>query len=316
MRFLQFIKRVDFLRGAKSPLREGPGVIKITKAGYIYIALTIFLGISAVNTGNNLVYLIVSALLSFMGISGFFGKRNLSKVDINIEFPQEIYANKEFPLKINLTNRRGFLPVFLMRVKIDAYETIFPFIDKKSCAVRYTNVSFERRGRYEIKNIHICSVFPFSFFMRCRRLEKSFDFIVFPEPKKCDLLSTFEKEKLSKGERHLDKAGFESEILSIREYIHGDPFKYISWKATAKTGELKTKELSSLAFQPIIVDFEKITIKDTEEKISCITYTILQLLKKNIPVGLKIGDKFHMPDVSNAHKISILKELALYGGEK
>lgn len=291
-------------------------MIKITKAGYIYIALTIFLGISAVNTGNNLVYLIVAALLSFMGISGFFGKRNLSKIDIDIEFPQEIYANKEFPLKIRLKNNRGFLPVFLMRVKIDQYETLFPFIDKKRDSVKYINISFKKRGKYEIKNIHICSVFPFNFFIRCRRLNKPFEFIIFPEPKRCELMSSFERERLSKGERHTDKAGFESEILSIREYIHGDPFKYINWKATAKTGELKTKELSSLAFQPIVIDFEKSAIRSIEEKISCITYTILQLLKKNIPVGLKMGDKFYKPDISNSHKISILKELALYGAER
>jgi len=68
--------------------------------------LTIFLGVSAINTGNNLIYLIVAALLSFMGISGFFGKNNLSSVEVDIEFPQEIYARNEFPLKINLTNKK------------------------------------------------------------------------------------------------------------------------------------------------------------------------------------------------------------------
>lgn len=292
-------------------------VIKITKAGYIYIALTLFLGFSAVNTGNNLVYLIVSALLSFMGISGFFGKRNLSKVDIDAELPQEIYANKEFPLKIRLKNKRGFLPVFLMKVKIEeTEEALFPFIDKNSGAAEYINISFKQRGKYGIKDVHICSVFPFNFFIRCKRLDKSLDFIVFPEPQKCALLTSFEREKISKGERPLDKSGYESDILSIREYIQGDPFKYINWKATAKTGELKTKELSSLAYQPIVIDFDRSSIKNIEERISCITYTVLQLLKKNIPVGLKIGDRFYKPDVSNSHKISILKELALYGIEK
>lgn len=274
------------------------------------------MGFAAVNTGNNLVYLIVAALLSFMGVSGFFGRRNLLKVDMDAEIPQEIYANKEIPLEIRLKNRRSFLPVFLMRVKIEGYETLFPFIDKGSASVKYIKIAFKERGRYKIKDVHICSVFPFSFFTRCRRLDKPFDFIVFPEPKKCELLSSFEREKTAGGERHLDRAGYESEILSIREYIHGDPFKYINWTATAKTGELKTKELSSRAYQPIVIDFKKSTVRNIEERISCVTYTILQLLKKNIPVGLKIGDRFYKPDVSNAHKKSILKELALYGAEK
>ncbi|MDA8215575.1 MAG: hypothetical protein M0Z64_09925, partial [Nitrospiraceae bacterium] len=96
-----------------------------------------------------------------MGISGFFGKRNLSKIDIELEYPQEIYANKEFPLKINLKNKRGFLPVFLMKVRIDQYEPLFPFIDKKSGSVKYMNISFKERGRYKIESVHICSVFPF-----------------------------------------------------------------------------------------------------------------------------------------------------------
>ncbi|MBI5213800.1 MAG: DUF58 domain-containing protein [Nitrospirae bacterium] len=296
-------------------------VIKITNAGWLYIALTLFLGFAGVNTSNNLIYLIVSALLGFMAISGFFGKRNLSKIDIDAEIPQEIFANKEFPLKISLKNLKGFLPIFLMRVKImqdgQRYiETLFPFVDKKSYSSGYMDISFKNRGRRGIKDIYVCSVFPFNFFVRCRRLSASFDFIVFPEPKKSALLNVIERQRLSKGEIQTDKTGYESEMLSIRKYVLGDPFKYINWKATAKTGGLKTKEFSSLSYQPIVIDFEKIDIKNIEEKISCIAYMILQLLKKNIPAGLRIDGRFYPPDISNAHKISMLKELALYGIEK
>jgi len=49
-------------------------VIKINKAGYIYILLTILVGFSAVNTANNLVYIIASALLSYMLVSGISGE--------------------------------------------------------------------------------------------------------------------------------------------------------------------------------------------------------------------------------------------------
>ncbi len=296
-------------------------VIKITNTGWLYIALTIFLGVAGVNTANNLIYLIVSALLGFMVVSGFFGKRNLSKIDIDAEIPQEIFANKEFPLKISLKNLKGFLPIFLMRVMImqdgqKLYESLFPFVDKKSYSSGYMDISFKKRGRHIIKEVYICSVFPFNFFVRCRRLGASFDFIVFPEPRKSALLNILEKERLSKGAIQIDKIGYESEVLSMRKYIMGDPFKYINWKATAKTGALKTKELSSLAYQPIVIDFEKIDIKNIEEKISSITYMILQLLRKNIPVGIKIGGRFYKPDISNSHKISMLSELALYGIEK
>ena len=134
--------------------------------------------------------------------------------------------------------------------------------------------------------------------------------------KPCDLSSLYEQEKKRRGEKISDRLGYESDIVSIREYVRGDPLKYIHWKATAKTGKLKTKELSSLAHRPVIIDFEKVSIANIEERISSIAYAIVQFCKKNIPVGLKINGNLYLPDVSSAHKINLLRELALYGTDR
>jgi uncharacterized protein (DUF58 family) len=257
-------------------------------------------------------YLIVAALLSFMGISGFFGKSNLSKIAVEVEFPLEIYTNINFPLKVTLKNNRRLLPVFLLRIQTGYSSIFFPFIDVKGESTRYVDVTFRKRGEYEIGNIYISSVFPFNFFTRYKVLRDKFHFIVFPELKRCDLLNIYEKGRRIKGEKITDRIGYESDIVSIREYVYGDPLKYINWKATAKTGKLKTKELSTLSYQPIIINFDKVAIRDLEEKLSCISYSILQALKKNMPVGLKINDRVYEPGVSRAHKINMLKELALY----
>lgn len=258
--------------------------------------------------------MIVSALLAFMSISGIFGKNNLSKIELDIDFPQEIYAHNKFPVKVTIKNRRKFLPAFLIRLKTDIFETLFPFTDTKGETTRYVNISFPKRGLYQLKGPLINSVFPFNFFTRFRQLESNIEVVVFPELKHCELYTLYVKNKKVKGEKASDKIGFESDIVSIREYVHGDPLKYIHWKATAKTGKLKTKELSTLTYQPIVIDFEKVAINDTEEKISCIAYSIVQLLRKNIPIGLKINGRLYEPGISYAHKISMLKELALYNG--
>jgi hypothetical protein len=44
--------------------------LRLSKAGASYIALTLLTGFAAVNTGNNLLFLVVSALLAFMAVSG------------------------------------------------------------------------------------------------------------------------------------------------------------------------------------------------------------------------------------------------------
>ena len=298
----------------------GPGVIKITKAGWFYIILTIFLGVSGINTGNNLIYLIVAAFLSFMAISGIFGKRNLAKTDVQIELPEEIYAGTSVPVRVILRNRRRFLPAFLLRVHVSGNEILFPFVEVKSDGTKYLPLSFPERGRAEIRNIYLSSVFPFNFFIRYRKMPGVFEALVFPRAKKCES-PFFEREMRSRGEQAEDKTGYEADLISLRDYITGDPIKYIHWKASAKTGKLKTKELSSLSHQPLIIDFDSLPIKEREEKISCVTYLLLKFLKQNIPVGLRIDGALYKPftkdhgERTRALKFTMLTKLALYGRE-
>ncbi len=247
-----------------------------------------------------------------MGISGFFGKSNLSRIEVEVEFPPEIYANSGFPLKVTLKNRRRLLPVFLMRLQVGDLALFFPFVDQRNESTKYVTALFSKRGAYRIENVYVSSVFPFNFFTRYRVLRTVLSFIVFPELRRCDPVNMYGQEKRVQGEEISDKIGYESDMISIREYRHGDPLKYINWKATAKTGRLKTKELSSLSHQPIVIDFDRVPIKDVEEKLSCIAYSLLQILKSHAPVGLKINGRFYEPDVSRAHKINMLKGLALY----
>jgi uncharacterized protein (DUF58 family) len=290
-------------------------VIKISKAGFLYIAITIFLGIAAANTNNNLVFLVVSGLLSFMGISGFFGKANLSKLDLGIDFPQEVYAGSQVPVKITMENRRRHLPAFLISLTADHISVLLPFTPQMSTSSAFANITFPERGLHTIENPLVSSVFPFNFFTRFRTLGKTYTIIVLPRLKACDLASLYRRERRSRGEKMSDAIGYDADVVSIREYVRGDPIKYIHWKATAKTGKLKTKELSSLSYQPVVIEFENVMIRDVEERISCVAYTIVQLLKNNVPVGLRIDSRLYPPDTTSVHKLNMLRELAMYEKE-
>ncbi len=254
-------------------------------------------------------------MLSFMGISGIFGKINLSKIKLDIKIPQEIYAKTPVPIRIELKNNKKFFPVLLARIKIFDKDGTFLFVDKKSKDSVLVEVKFEKRGIYELEKIKVCSVFPFNFFTRCKILETNVHFVVFPKAKPCKFLTDKDSKKEKKGEKFSRKLGYENELISIRNYRIGDPLKYISWKATAKTDKLKTKELSSSSFSPVLIDFNEIPANNLEEKISCATFLILDLYKKGIPFGLKIDKTVYKPDLSNNHKIKLLKELAKYGLE-
>jgi uncharacterized protein (DUF58 family) len=258
-----------------------------------------------------------------MGISGFFGRRNIMRLRVIVKAPDEIYAGTVMPFKVTIFNDKRFMPSFLIRVRVEDSEIIFPVVDKRSMTTGLAGISFPLRGKHTIDSIHVSSVFPFNFFTRFRRIDSTLDVIVFPAARKCSVQSLFAVEKTSKGDRTFDRAGFEAEILSIRNYRYGDPQKYIHWKASARTGQLKTKELSSLLHRPLIIDFDEVPIRDVEEKISCITYVIVKSYRLNMPVGIKIGGRTFRHADNRSHmgkdgtgKIAVLRELALYGTEQ
>jgi uncharacterized protein (DUF58 family) len=288
-------------------------VIKINKAGWLYIVLTILIGFSAVNTGNNLIYIIASALLSYMLVSGAFGRRNLMNLDIELEIPDEIFAGSEIPIGIRLINQRSLMPAFLIRVIIQKRQCLFPFINAKAEAKQFCSIQFGNRGEYLIGDIHCSSVFPFNFFTRFRKLPHNFKLIIFPKPQQCGTVPLHDRRTRLKGDASTLAIGYDSDIISIKDYTSGDPLKYISWKSTAKTGVLKTKELSAIEMQQILLDLDKIDKKDLEHTISCATFLIIKFIRSNIPVGLVIGGEYIKPAVSKTHKIYMLRKLALYG---
>ncbi len=247
-----------------------------------------------------------------MGVSGFFGKNNLSGLDVSLDLPDELFAATHFPVKITLVNNRRLLPAFLIRVRINNKEVFFPFVPPKGADAKFADFYFPRRGSYNAGRLYLSSVYPFNFFNRYKTIQEEYEAIVFPQVKKCVIPGFFENLTARGGDRDINKSGYDGEMVSVRTYISGDPSRYIHWKSSAKTGELKTKEFSTSSHRPVIIDFEKVNIRDKEEKISCITYVILKAFRNNIPVGLKMRDAYHKPGLSKTHRISMLRELALY----
>jgi uncharacterized protein (DUF58 family) len=245
-----------------------------------------------------------------MGISGFFGKRNLSGLDLEIDMPEEIFAGVEFSAKVVLKNNKRFLPSFLIVFHFYDRKYIIPYIDPKGSYTFHINYLYGKRGRYTIENFDICSVFPFNFFVRCILYLKKIPVVVYPYPKR--LKDMYSSSGLGKKDGYFSahKAGFQGDIISIRDYSSGDPVKFIHWKATAKTGELKTKELEDISSKPVVIDLDSMQ-GDIESKVSYATYLILELYKNSVPFGLKYGKKVFKPEHSRKQKVLLLTELAV-----
>lgn len=253
----------------------------------------------------------VSFLLSIMALSGIISFFNLKNLELSILSPQDIFAKTPVNLKIKAKNKY-FFDLFLLRVRILENETIIPYL--KGEKIFSISVTFPKRGKYLISEALISSYFPFYFFKRLNRLPINIEFTILPYPLKCDILFLISEEKTKTETHFLKGKSYEGELTGVRAYCQGDPLKYIHWKATAKTSEIKIKEFSPQSGKPIVINLSDLS-GSLEEKISKATYALITLSKMGNPVGLKLGTEFYKPEIGESHVRRLLYALAIYTTE-
>ena len=91
--------------------------VRITTSGWSYIIMTILVGAAAVNTTNNLLYLVTSTLLALMAASGWLALRALRKLEFELYLPRELFAGQATPIHFKILNPRHHLPTFLLRLQ-------------------------------------------------------------------------------------------------------------------------------------------------------------------------------------------------------
>ncbi len=88
----------------------------VTRAGMIYILFAVVLGIAALQSGNNLLYVVVAALLSAILISGIASAVVLRRLELNIHVPEHVFAGRPMLARILLRNASSWMPSFSIRV--------------------------------------------------------------------------------------------------------------------------------------------------------------------------------------------------------
>ncbi|MGA7421609.1 MAG: DUF58 domain-containing protein [Candidatus Sulfotelmatobacter sp.] len=89
---------------------------EVTKAGVIYVLVTLVIGIAALNTGNNLLYIVVAAMLAAILVSGVVSALVLRGLELQVRLPEHVFAGRPVVGRISLRNSRRFLPSFSIRV--------------------------------------------------------------------------------------------------------------------------------------------------------------------------------------------------------
>jgi uncharacterized protein (DUF58 family) len=89
---------------------------EVTTVGIIYILVTLIIGIAALNTGNNLLYIVVAAMLAAILVSGIVSAWVLRWLELDVRLPEHVFAGRTVMGSVVLRNPRTWLPSFSIQV--------------------------------------------------------------------------------------------------------------------------------------------------------------------------------------------------------
>jgi len=268
---------------------------EVTKAGIAYVFLTLLISVAALNTGNNLLYVVVSALLAGLLASGLASATTLRRLELEVHLPQRVFSQQNVAGSLILRNPRSWLPslsvaiaapprrqsrrrwlredgrftfpphrapaeqwinlpdIQLRRVPVTPdpppvfegaayFSYYFSFIAARSVARADLNLCFPHRGRFQQQALLLTTRFPFGLLTKRRRITVPHEVIVYPAVH--SLTSLLPDQPRLAGELEALARGQSSDLYGIREHQPQDSARFVDWKATAKSGQLKVREFS------------------------------------------------------------------------
>ncbi len=304
--------------------------LRFTPEGKWFIFISIAIGFAAVNTGNNLLYLVLAMLLSLIIASGILSEWGIKGLEIKRTFPPYIFARTPCSILLKVTNKKRYLPAFSLELeeqvngdKKQGLAYLFRVGPHKTHTQVY-RFSFPHRGLYQLHEPHLLTRFPFGFFIKGIRLKESREVLAYPHviPWKELLPEIAHGEE---GTRSRPHKGRGEDIFAVREYLPGDTSRDIHWRSTAKRSQpmVKEYEIPGIKKVHIILDTsvpQKTTPSDLnlfEERVSkaaSLAYHLLQ--KQDCLVGLSVGDEFIPPQRGDSHLHRMLRTLALIEAQR
>ena len=72
---------------------------QITALGFVFTLMVVLVGFAAFVSGNNLLFLLLAALLSTLLISGFVSRLGLAGLELDVQLPAHVVARREIPAR-------------------------------------------------------------------------------------------------------------------------------------------------------------------------------------------------------------------------
>src|SRR3954466_12569418 len=89
---------------------------QVTRAGLFFTFTILLVGLAAFASANNLLFLLVAALLATLLISGFISRLGLAGLELDLELPEHIPARRKVTGHLILKNKKRWVPSFSLHL--------------------------------------------------------------------------------------------------------------------------------------------------------------------------------------------------------
>jgi len=246
---------------------------EFTREGVVYLIIIGLISIAALNTGNNLLFLILASLLGAILVSGILSQIVLSQLELDFVLPDHVFAEQPMISRLTLSNLKPVFPSFSITVSardakrkkrrkgmelpprqiLDA-PVYVPYIPHRSSVTQHVEITFPRRGRYTQEGFRVSSEFPFGFVRKSHEIPSKKEILVLPNVQPTE--EFYEILPMIGGEIESLYKGRGNDLYAIRDYQYGDSARHVDWKASAKAQAVKVREFTREDERRLVLIFD------------------------------------------------------------
>ena len=294
--------------------------IRLTSEGIRFLFFTIGIGVAAINTGNNLFYLLLAMMLSLIVISGLLSEQCLRRLEFHRHVPDIIIANDPATVTLSVTNRNSRLPSFSLRLfdVTSGQDVDRGLFVKQLPAQRSTLLSYPllatTRGYIRLDSVRVETLFPFGLFVKRALYPVEVNILVGPPIKPLSL--RFLDDLVSEGQGlSLPRRGHGTQLYNLRLYQPGDDSRTIHWMTTARTAQLIVRETEAEDQRRITIVLSTIAPTEHnslfERSVTLVASLLWHLSEESYPLRLIVGTEDSGLGSGKDHLFVMLRLLAL-----
>lgn len=293
-----------------------------TSLGWWFVGITLALGLIVFTTRANLLYLMLSMMLSVLLCSVILSGLSLRRLVIRQILPRRIFAGTPAPVRVVVQNAKRKIPAYTLAVHhptattgqaVSEYVLRLPAGES---ALLAHSLTIGRRGWHRLRGIRVSTRFPFGLFTNTGRPRLEPPILVFPAVRPVSLSQRSALAAAWRVNRDAARRGQSAGFHSLRHYRDGDDRRLIHWKTSARAGNLMLKELEDEdrpKISLVVEDPAPGTSPDlVEANISLAASLAVHAIHRGWEIQLVLADGRIDPGSDEAHLERILKRLALY----